>query len=451
MKRLDPNAVIAYIGSHPGASAGALAVVLGRPRSTINQVLARLVEQGKLQRGGAGRATTYHVVARHGGSPAAPEPDRTAGPNPTTLINWSERARALQASLDRPLGSRSPVTYQREFVDRYRPNDTFLLPEGLAQELFGRGRLPGRLPAGTYARRVLEQLLIDLSWYSSRLEGNNKSLLDTRELFRRGRSPGDDADATMLLNHKEAIEFIVDAVPEYGIVVPVVRNIQAILMNGLLEATELGSTRTKLVDICDSVYLPTQVPQLIEEMLDSIVEKARAIRNPVECAFFLWVSIAYLQPFADGNKRTSRLSANLPLLIANCAPLSFIDVTPSDYANAMLGVYEERNSALAIELFAWTYRRSIERYQVIVASMGAPDPLRSRYREKIGDAVRAVVHGRHPLAKALGDLALPAEDYDFVASAVSTDLASLEVHNCARFRLPIGATERWIADGRPIG
>lgn len=450
MKRLDPNAVIAYIGSHPGVNAGALAAVLGRPRSTINQILARLVEAGKLQRRGAGRATTYHLVARHDDSPAVTEPDRTAGPSPTTLVNRSARASALQASLGRPLGSRTPVTYQREFVDRYQPNNTFLLPEGLAQELFERGRLPGRLPAGTYARRVLEQLLIDLSWYSSRLEGNNKTLLDTRELFQRGRSPGDDADATMLLNHKEAIEFIVDAVPEYGIVVPVVRNIQAILMNDLLEATELGSTRAKLVDISDSVYLPTKVPQLIEEMLGSIVEKARAIRNPVESAFFLWVNIAYLQPFADGNKRTSRLSANLPLLISNCAPLSFIDVTQSDYANAMLGVYEERNPALAIELFEWTYRRSIERYQVIVAAMGAPDPLRSRYREQIGDAVRAIVHGRHPLAQALGDLALPAEDYDFVASAVSADLASLEVYNCARFRLPIGATERWIADGRPI-
>lgn len=450
MKRIDPHAVIAYIGSHPGATAGELAAVLDRPRSTVNQALARLVEARLLERRGAGRATAYHLVAQQSELPAVTKPGRAAGPGLTTLIHWSERARALQASLDRPPGSRSPVTYQREFVDRYRPNDTFLLPERLAQELFERGRLPGRLPAGTYARRVLEHLLIDLSWYSSRLEGNNKSLLDTRELFQRGRSPGDDADATMLLNHKEAIEFIVDGVPEYGIVVPVVRNIQAVLMNGLLEGPELGSIRTKLVDICDSVYVPTQVPQLIEEMLGSILEKSRAIRNPVECAFFLWVNIAYLQPFADGNKRTSRLSANLPLLISNCAPLSFIEVTQGDYANAMLGVYEQRDPALAIELFEWTYRRSIERYRVIVASMGAPDPLRARYREQIGDAVRAVVHGRRPLAQALADLALPADEYDFVASAVRADLASLEVYNCARFRLPISATERWIADGRPI-
>lgn len=81
---------------------------------------------------------------------------------------------------------------------------------------------------------LLEQLLIDLAWHSSRLEGNRKSLLDTKALFERGRSAGDDEDALMLLNHKDAIEFVVDEVPHYGIRDVVVRNIQSLLMNGLL-------------------------------------------------------------------------------------------------------------------------------------------------------------------------------------------------------------------------
>lgn len=419
-----------------------IVAALGRPRSTITQILARLVDAGRIVRENSGRATSYRV--------AAPVDEISANPAPSAPIAWSPQARALLASIDRPIGSRTPVTYQRDFLDRYQPNVTTLLPARIATELHERGRLPGQLPAGTYARRVLEPLLIDLSWYSSRLEGNQKSLLDTRELFQRGRSPGEDADATMLLNHKDAIEFLVDAAPEYGITAAVVGNLQALLMNGLLEARELGAIREKVVDIAGSVYVPSQVPQLLKELLDLIVEKARLIKNPVESAFFLWVNIAYLQPYADGNKRTSRLAANLPLLISNCAPLSFIDVTQADYANAMLGVYEECNVALAAELFEWTYRRSVDRYQVIVAATSVPDPLRMRYREHIGEAVRQVVQARQPLTVALAELELPPDDLEYVATAVRGELGALEIYNCARVRLPMRTVERWIAEGRPV-
>ena len=112
------------------------------------------------------------------------------------------------------------------------PNQTSLLPAALAEELLALGRARGQQPAGTYARKVLEQLLIDLSWQSSRLEGNRKSWLDTKLLFERGHADENDVDALMLLNHKEAIEFIVDAVPEYGISEPVVRNLQSVLIKG---------------------------------------------------------------------------------------------------------------------------------------------------------------------------------------------------------------------------
>ena len=205
----------------------------------------------------------------------------------------------------------------------------------------------------TYARKVLEQLPIDLSWHSSRLEGNRKSLLDTQALFAKGRTQADDMDALMLLNHKDAIEFMVDAVPEYGISDAVVRNIQSLLMQGLLENPDsVGAIRSTVVNITDSVYLPTQVPHLLEEMLSLVIDKAQHIKNPVEGAFFLWVNIAYLQPFEDGNKRTSRLCANLPLMLSNCAPLSFLDVEPTDYAVAVTGVYERLDVSLAVELFA---------------------------------------------------------------------------------------------------
>jgi len=363
---------------------------------------------------------------------------------------WSSASQALRAELAAPLGTRKPISYQRQFVDDYRPNQSSLLPAGLAASLFAEGKMPGQQPAGTYARKVLEQLLIDLSWASSRLEGNRMSLLDTRNLFLTGRSAADDTDSTMLLNHKDAIEFIVDAVPSYGITVPVVRNLHSLLMQGLLaNPRALGAIRTTIVNIDGSVYTPTQVPSILEEMLALIVEKSRLIKNPIEGAFFLWLNLAYLQPFEDGNKRTSRLGANLPLLLYNCAPLSFLDIDPADYALATLGVYERLDVSLAAELFAWTYRRSITKYQAVLASMGAPDPLRAKYREHLTNAVQDVVRTGHTLTHAIATAGVPPADQEYFQTLLEKELAQLEAFNCARHRLTIGNTEEWIAKGRP--
>jgi hypothetical protein len=413
--------------------------------------LAELVEKRVLAREGSGPATGYRLaetadprIPAERSLPAEVKVSGEAGPA------WGDAARALRTLLEVPLGLRTPVSYQRQFVDRYRPNESSLLPADLAGALFEQGRLQGQQPAGTYARRVLEQLLIDLSWYSSRLEGNRKSLLDTRDLFLKGRSPGDDADATMLLNHKDAIEFIVDAVPIYGITSQVIRNVQSTLMNGLLaNPASLGAIRRTIVNISDTAYLPSQVPAFLEEMLGAIVEKARAVRNPIECAFFLWVNIAYLQPFEDGNKRTSRLCSNLPLLLSNCAPLSFLNVEPADYAMAMLGVYEKQDVSLAVDLFDWTYRRSIVKYRAILESMGAPDPLRAKYREYLGNAIRQIVATGSTLPAAVDTLAIPNADRPAFIELLRLELANLESYNCARYRLPINKTEEWVAKGRP--
>jgi Fic/DOC family len=398
---------------------------------------------GRLERLGAGRSTIYRV-------PLATVATVVAAHEPQPEIPRSAAAKALLARLLKPLGARQPVSYQRSLVDGYKPNKTTLMPARLAAQLVAAGKSKDQLPAGTYARKVLEQLLIDLSWFSSRLEGNRTSLLATRDLFEKGRSENDDRDATMLLNHKETIEFMVDAVPTEGITVPVVRNLQSLLMQGLLaDPADLGAIRRKIVNIQDTVYVPSQLPNLLEEMLGHIVDKARNTRNPVEASFFLWVNIAYLQPFVDGNKRTSRLAANMPLMLANCAPLSFLDVGPHDYAMAMLGVYERLDVTLAVELFAWTYRRSIEKYQVVVESMGHPDPLRVRYREQLGEAVRQVVYFGRKVGHAVKGLAIPAADAALFDAMLQSELTHLEPYNCARYRLPIGKTQEWIDKGRP--
>jgi hypothetical protein len=155
-----------------------------------------------------------------------------------------------------------------------------------------------------------------------------------------------------------------------------------------------------------------------------------------------------LQPFEDGNKRTSRLSANLPLMLSNCAPLSFLDVEPHDYAIAVIGVYERLDVTLAVELFTWTYRRSIEKYKVVLESMGAPDPFRARHREQLGEAIRQVVLESATAVVACAGAAVAHADQQAFLNLLRRELQSLEPFNCARYRLSIRATEAWLDKGR---
>lgn len=449
--------ILAFLSSRAGAGLGLarasdITEQLNAKRSTVNRRLSAMVSKGFILKDGAGPATGYRIAAGIAHIVALPGTIQTADNlNATVALPWSAKALELRAQLAAPIGNRTPVSYQRRFVDDYVPNQSSLLPKHLADALFSAGRARGQQPASTYARKVLEQLLIDLSWHSSRLEGNRRSLLDTRELFAKGRSASDDEDASMLLNHKEAIEFMVDAVPNYGITVPVVRNIQSLLMQGLLvDPDSIGAIRKTVVNIADSVYLPTQIPTLLEEMLGIIVAKARTINNSIEAAFFLWLNIAYLQPFEDGNKRTSRLCANLPLMLSNCAPLSFLDVERGDYALSVMGVYERLDVTMAAELFESTYRRSIAKYKVILESMGAPDPFRAQYREHLSDAIRQIVNMGATVPEAIAALSLPVADQNSFQEVLRRELQVLEPFNCARYRLALGKTESWIRIGRPM-
>ena len=413
--------------------------------ATVRRHLDLLCATGQLARSGKARATRYRPVDTAAAAGAVAQETTSTGPSPV----WSPAAVELGRRLDVPLAARDPVTYRREFVDEYVPNKTWLMPQDLAEALYRDGRLREQQPAGSYARKVLEQLLIDLSWSSSRLEGNRYSLLATEDLFKSG-TAGSDADAVMLLNHKTAIEFLVDSVPLQGLSTALIRNLHAVLMQDLLADTDaLGAIREKLVNISDTVYVPSQAPALLAEMLEAVVAKARLIRNPIEAAFFLWVNLAYLQPFEDGNKRTSRLAANIPLMLYNCSPLSFLDVSPSDYARAMLGVYEFQDVSCALDLFVWTYRRSMKKYVVVMESMGAPNPLRLQYREHLTEAIGLVVRDRKSAQAVVAELGLAEENAPGFEPMLLDELNKLEVFNCARYRLTLTATQAWIDAGRP--
>lgn len=431
---------------HEAVSSKELAQATDASWTAIKRVLAQLVAGNLVVVHGKARATRYRLPSS---AQVVRPTTESAAPRGVQEPAWSPHSAELRAVLSTAPTARQPVTYRREFVDGYLPNESFLLPRELSEELMNIGRLSEQLPAGTYARKVLEQLLIDLSWSSSKLEGNRYSLLDTEELFKSGQ-PATDFDGIMLLNHKAAIEFLVDAVPTLGLNTGLLQNMHAVLMRDLLpDPRSLGAIRTKLVNISGTAYVPTQVPQVLREMFELIVSKAQHIKNPVEAAFFLWVNLAYLQPFEDGNKRVSRLAANIPLMLYNQAPLSFLDVDRQDYALAMMGVYEFCDVSMAADLFAWTYRRSQAKYRVILEAMGAPDPFRLAHREALNEAMLLIVRERKSAPDALQALALPEADADAFGKMLEAELKALEDYNSARYRLRPRETADWIQAGRP--
>jgi len=426
------------------------------PRRTALNRLTRLREAGYVGRRGQGRSTIYCLTEAGSARLAGEGTGKAATPSRQERSRLSDEAEALRARLRRPVSERDPVGYERAFLEAYQPNQTFYLPETARRDLLETGSQTGMAdePAGTYARHICQRLLIDLSWNSSRLEGNTYSLLETEQLLQVGSSEDSQlsSEAVMLLNHKAAIEFLLESVSEADFDRRTILNLHALLTADLLsDPAAEGSLRSEPVGIGRSSYLPPAVPALIESLFDTILTKAREIRDPFEQAFFAMVHLPYLQPFLDGNKRVSRLAANLPLFRRNLAPLSFVDVPEADYTDGMLAIYELNDTAILREVFLQAYRRSAQRYTVIRGAVGDPDPFRVTYRQAIAEQVAEIIRARCGRRDAVANLRRWAEESvveddrkRFVAAAEET-LAGIHEGNFARYRIRPSEFESWKA------
>lgn len=368
-------------------------------------------------------------------------------------IPLSKTAREIQQRVTRPVSLRKPVGYRSAFLESYQPNVTAYLNAALRGRLMEMGRTSAEpLPAGTYLRKVMDRLLIDLSWNSSRLEGNTYSLLETQRLLELGESAeGKKAEETqMLLNHKAAVELLAQQSDEMGFNRYTICSLHALLSDNLLpDPAAGGRLRGHAVTIGRSVFHPLEVPQMIEARFEEILFKASAIEDAFEQAFFAMVHLPYLQPFEDVNKRVSRLAANIPLVKHNLSPLSFIDVPQGDYVNAILGVYELNQVYYLRDVFVWAYERSCARYSAIRQSLGEPDPFRLRHRSALMEVIGDVVRGRMDKKAAVaflslrsGELMTAAESQQFMSMA-EAELASLHDANFARFRLRPSEFAAW--------
>jgi len=366
-------------------------------------------------------------------------------------VRLSAAGAEVRALVRREATQRAPVGYNVAFLDRYQPNRSSYLDAALRARLLEMGKSPfAERPAGTYARDVLDRLLIDLSWSSSRLEGNTYSRLDTQNLIEFGQAAEGKGqrEARMILNHKAAIEMLVENADEVGFEPLTFRNLHALLAEDLLpDPGAAGRLRTRTVEIAGSVFVPLADPHRIEEYFRRLLAKAAEIRDPFEQAFFVMVQIPYLQPFDDVNKRVSRLGANIPFLKRNLSPLSFFDLPEQPYIDGTLAVHELNRVELLRDVFVWAYERSCQRYVAVRESLPTPDPLRLRYRDALVEVVAEVVRGLKPVdVRQIREMATPLvrrEDlYAFVAMAFN-DLMQLHEGNFARYRLRFSEYRRW--------
>lgn len=454
------DAVLAAVAQHPlGIGIEALhAEVPKMPRRTLQRRLSDLVEAKRLDVEGRGRARRYRVAAERAMPATQPDTAQTGGadkPAEDNYVPLSPGGEEVRALVQRPVAARAPVGYNRAFLDGYTPNVTAWLAEPVRQRLHELGRSPaGERPAGTYARDILNRLLVDLSWASSRLEGNTYTRLDTQNLIEFGMAADgkDQLEAQMILDHKAAIEMLVENAEEIGFNAYTFCNLHALLSENLLpDAGASGRVRKIPVDITGTVYQPLAIPQQVEEYFHRILAKAGEISDPFEQALFVMVHIPYLQPFEDVNKRVSRLGANISLIRNNLAPLSFVDVPERAYVDAMLGVYELNRIELLVDVFVWAYERSCQRYTVLKDALPEPDPLRLRYRAQLREVVGDMVRKGSPIdSKGIRHLATPlvdATDLSAFVAMAANELHHLHEGNVARYGLRLSEFKDWKSPG----
>ena len=211
-------------------------------------------------------------------------------------------------------------------------------------------------------RKEMERLGVDLSWKSSQIEGNTYSLLETERLLKdkQAASGKTKEEAIMLLNHKDALDFVLD-VPDYlkELSVHRIEDIHSILTK------ELGvdrNIRHRRVGITGTNYRPLDNEFQIREALEDTCTLVNGKDNVFEKALLTLVLLSYIQAFVDGNKRTARITSNAILIANGYCPISFRTVDSIDYKKAMLMFYEQNNIAAFKKIFIEQFLFAVKTY-----------------------------------------------------------------------------------------
>src|SRR3989338_7766356 len=286
---------------------------------TVKRELSRMATSGLLTASGRGRSRAYSVsvlgrVLSNVDANAynAVEPDKRYG-----LVNLNFE---LLPSFPPEIFTSVELRALDEASDEYRKRTADLSP--------------------AIEKKELERLIIELSWKSSKIEGNTYTLLDTEKLILENKeAPGHDRkEALMILNHKEAFNYVRQQAGTFKTLTRKnLEELHAILVKGL--SVELG-LRKRPVGVLGSIYRPLDNVQQILEAVEALSRAVAKMADPHAKALMAILGLSYIQPFEDGNKRTSRLLANAILLAYDRAPLSYRSVDENDYREAVLVFYE---------------------------------------------------------------------------------------------------------------
>lgn len=343
------DTVIAAARRHPEGATFiqiAAAVTPPAPMRNVQRWLSALVKQGRLNRIGHANAVRYQWV-----DPDAVGPIGTG----TTFPAATPVTQALQTLVGQPVGSRPPVSYHRDWLDAYRPNETFYLPpENVAEG--GRSMAADRRPAGAASARVVA----DLAWRAGWLEGGTLTLPVVESLVAGQEVSCDPREAQLVRRQQAAWTFLVEKAPQLTLTRDLLLTLHATIA-GLDASASIGLRSQPLV-FAASTYRPPTDPVLIGACLMEVLATAAAIKHPLEQAFFSFVHLLALQPLPSFNASVASHVVNLPLLRANLCPITFATVTGRDLLDGVVAVWELNRPDLLAEVFARAYIDCQSRY-----------------------------------------------------------------------------------------
>lgn len=348
---------------------------------------------------------------------------------------------------------RPQVKYDPDRFGSYDPNVApWLDPasHALMSESVGKGSL--ELDPSTYTREIAERFLIEMSWASSALEGNTYSLPETEALIKYAEVAGgkSEIEVQMILNHKQAIGWVIDNIATVEIAPETVMRLHAMLMRTLVRQNNLGAVRRDPVSITTSSYVPSSDHTELSMGLSELCWKASTAKDPFEASFALLAGIAYLQPFIDGNKRTGRLLSNIPLLKAGLPPISFIGVGRAAYGIGMTTWYELADTSHLGKAIAEGYAITAPSYLVATTTKRVPRSVEIRMRRRLDDAVAEYLSQ----AVASPDLMpsdfardafreLEGEDLDVIIQSFADIIAAINELNCVAYGVAPDLVEKY--------
>lgn len=344
MNRTD-QIILDFLGRNPSSSSKQIheGTQLDIGYATVKRILKKLNESNYIEIEGQGKGTKYRISPTY------------AVTKPIDLEDYFEKEideREVIKSFNFDLVSE--ILPKVELFTKYELD----ILEGLQQRYLENIKTL----SVTQYQKELERLAIDLSWKSSQIEGNTYSLLETERLLRDKQTAEGktQAEATMLLNHKEALDFILEH-PDYldPMQVNRIEDIHSILIKDLAVERNI---RTHRVGISGTNYKPLDNEQQIREAMQEMCALVNSKQRVFEKALLLLVLLSYIQAFNDGNKRTARIVSNACLIHNKHCPISFRTIDSVEYKKAMLLFYEQNNISALKSIFIDQFEFAVKTY-----------------------------------------------------------------------------------------